>query len=387
MPRWLQTGEGVAIAFYDSSTSASGADLMRNVYCLLGMPIDAVNMATALRTIDQASANAEPFLVSTANLHYLVSSLTDTEFRESLLQSGLNTADGMPIVWVARLLGLPIKERVAGSDILDDLRATASPRKLKVFFFGGAEGIAEAARRMLDSDNRGLTCVGTLNPGYGTLEEMSSDEIIAAINASNADFLVVALGAGKGQAWLLRNHHRLRVPVRAHLGAAINFQAGSVKRAPKLIRKSGLEWLWRIKEEPCLWIRYWRDGRTLLRLLWTRILPLAWQGRPRLRPPTALYVGLRSDEHNVVLQVSGDATAPSINHAIVRFQQALRLDKPLVVLDLAAVRSIDQRFFGLILMLRKALQQRGAALLFVGVSDRLRRLFQLNELGFLLHAK
>ena len=113
---------------------------------------------------------------------------------------------------------------------------------------------------MLNAENGGLVCVGALNPGYGTIEDMSGDAIIAAVNASKAEFLVVALGARKGQTWLLRNHHRLRVPVRAHLGAAVNFQAGSVKRAPRAIRKVGLEWLWRIKEEPHLRIRYWHDG-------------------------------------------------------------------------------------------------------------------------------
>ena len=114
-----------------------------------------------------------------------------------------------------------------------------SSRKLRVFFFGGADGIAEAARRILNAENGGLTCVGTLNPGHGTIDDMSSDAIIAAINASNADFLVVALGASKGQAWLLRNHHRLRIPVRAHLGAAINFQAGSLSEHLKQSARRG----------------------------------------------------------------------------------------------------------------------------------------------------
>ena len=110
----------------------------------------------------------------------------------------------MPIVWIARLLSLPIKKRIAGSDILDELRTREAGRKLRVFFFGGADGTAETARRILNGENGGLTCVGTLNPGHGTVDDMSNDAIFTAINGSNADFLVVALGAGKGQAWLLR---------------------------------------------------------------------------------------------------------------------------------------------------------------------------------------
>jgi Glycosyl transferase WecG/TagA/CpsF family len=90
--------------------------------------------------------------------------------------------------------------------------------------------------------------------------QMSRDQMIDKVNASEADFLAVSLGAKKGQLWLHRNHQRLAIPVRAHLGAAINFQAGTVKRAPPRLRAWGLEWLWRIKEEPQLWRRYGHDG-------------------------------------------------------------------------------------------------------------------------------
>ena len=86
-----------------------------------------------------------------------------------------------------------------------------------------------------------------------------------------ADFLAVSLGAKKGQLWLHRNHQRLTVPVRAHLGVTVNFQAGTVKRAPPRLRAWGLEWLWRIKEEPHLWRRYAHDGWVLLGLIFTRV--------------------------------------------------------------------------------------------------------------------
>ena len=363
-------------------------DLARQVYCLLGMPIDAVNMAATLRATKTAALESEPFFISTANLNFLANSLADPEFRESLLLSDLCTADGMPIVWLARLLGLPIRQRIAGADFLDKLRAQQSSRKLKVFFFGGAGGIADAARRALNAQNGGLTCVGTLNPGFGTIDDMSSNEIIAQINASKADFLVAALGANKGQAWLQHNHHRLRIPVRAHLGAAINFQAGSIKRAPQVLRKAGLEWLWRIKEEPHLWPRYWRDACMLGHLLGSRVLPLAYHAcLTRWRRSEELKIGMQRDEDSVSLQVSGDAITPYVDLAVCQFQYALAIATPLVILDFTGVRHIDQRFFGVLLMLRKCLRSRGATLSITGVSDRVHHLFQLNELEFLLDPK
>ena len=115
------------------------------------------------------------------------------------------------------------------------------------------------------------------------------------------------------------------------------------------------------------------------------MLPLAYRsGLQRWRRSQELSIDLRPDEDSVVLRLSGDAITKYISHATGRFQQALRLARPLVVLDLAAVRDIDQRFFGLMLMLRKILHRRGATLLFVGVSDHVRRLFRLNELEHLL---
>ncbi len=235
--------------------------LSREVYCILGIPIDAVEMAAVLRIIEQAASGLAPFVISTPNLNFLVNSLSDAEFRESLLLSDLCPADGMPIVWIARLMGLPIERRIAGSDIFAAFNVKpGSDPPLRVFFFGATDRVAAEAARTLNASTSAVSCVGWACPGFGDLDELSQDQFIDKINASGADFLVAALGAKKGQLWLQRNHHRLRIPVRAHLGVTIHFQAGSVKRAPTVLQKIGLEWLWRIKEEPHLWRRYWHDG-------------------------------------------------------------------------------------------------------------------------------
>ena len=360
---------------------------------MLGMPVDVIDMSGVVRRIEAAAAGVAPFLLATPNLNFLVNSLSDAEFRESLLLSDLCPVDGAPIVWIARLLGVPLRERVAGSDIFEELKArNSSKRALTVFFFGGAPGAAEAASKEL-SGRLGcrLSCVGSMFPGYGSVEDLSSAEIIATINASKADFLIVALGAQKGQAWLLRNHHRLRIPVRAHLGAVINFQAGTVKRAPLTLRKFGLEWLWRIKEEPHLWKRYWKDGCLLLRLLLTRVLPVTmselWPGRHGNRNWQELRINWSRNDECVTLSLSGAATARYVEKAVVHFRDALESSKKLIIVDLTATRTIDARFFGLLLMLRKQLMGRGASMKFVGVSPEIRRVFSLNEVGYLLSAE
>ncbi len=370
------------------SVAAIPDDLSREVYCILGMPIDAIEMPAVLRSIERAAGNTEPFVVSTPNLNFLVNSLRDSEFRESLLLSDLCPADGMPIVWIALLTGIPIKRRVAGSDMFEALKARPhSERPLKVFIFGATERVAVAAARMLNLKPATLSCVGWICPGFGTLDELSEDHFIDKINSSNADFLVAALGAKKGQLWLQRNHHRLRIPIRAHLGATLNFQAGTVKRAPYAMQKLGLEWLWRIKEEPRLWSRYWNDGRVLLRLLLTHVLPLAIRARSQRRRCERNGHDLVIDQaqgcDSVTLRLSGFAIACNAEKAIFRFRDAVTTNKQIVI-DFSATLAVDARFLGLLLMLRKRLKAQGAVPRFVGISVRLERVFRLNGLGHLL---
>jgi N-acetylglucosaminyldiphosphoundecaprenol N-acetyl-beta-D-mannosaminyltransferase len=372
-------------------TPACDDDLARNVYCVLGMPIDAIDMSAALRRIEAAVDGGTPLLISTPNLNFLVNSRSDQQFRESLLDSDLCPADGMPIVWIARLMGIPIKERIAGSDIFQALKRTARRgRRLKVFLFGGAKGVALAAARTLNVEYTGLRCVGSINPGVGAVDEMSRDDMIDTMNSSGADFLAVSLGAKKGQLWLQRNHKRLRIPVRAHLGATINFQAGTIKRAPASVRACGLEWLWRIKEEPYLWRRYWHDGRMLLWLLLTRVLPLAIASRlHRFRAkyrPQNLLIRTTLDDETVIIRLSGAATERHIAKAISCFRKGLAGREKAIIIDLSDIRVIDARFLGLLLVVRKQLKRHGAGMKFIGVSRPIARMFRLNELGFLLAA-
>ena len=366
-------------------------DLARNVHCVLGVPIDVTDMTTTLRKIESAVARATPFLLSTPNLNFLVNSQFDTEFRESLLDSNLCVADGMSVIWIARLIGVPIREKVSGSDLFDALKAhERGGRRLKGFLFGGGEGLAAAAGRALNAARTSLRCVGTMNPGFGTIEDMSRDDIIGAVNACDADFLVVSLGAKKGQLWLHRNHSRLTIPVRAHLGAVINFQAGTFKRAPQKLRGWGLEWLWRIKEEPHLWRRYVHDGLVLVRLLFTRLLPLAilnqWYRLKSERNPKELLFITEQYYDSETIRLAGDANQRNIGKAIACFQETLTQKNTHVIIDLAGVRVVDGRFLGLLLMVRKYLKGRGTKLGLVGVSPAIGRLLWLNELDVLLNS-
>jgi N-acetylglucosaminyldiphosphoundecaprenol N-acetyl-beta-D-mannosaminyltransferase len=363
----------------------SDANLSREVYAILGTPIDVIELQGVLHRIECAASGSSPFFLSTPNLNFLVQALADPDFRESLLQSDLCPPDGMPIVWLGRLLGAPIKTRVAGADILNALKFVGeSKNNIKLFFFGGTDGVAAAASRAFNASSKGSRCVGWLYPGFCSVEDLSEDAIIGAINSSGAEFLVVSLGAKKGQSWLVRNADKLRVPIRAHLGASVNFEAGALKRAPRLMRNLGLEWLWRIKEEPILWKRYWHDGLSLLQLLCLRILPIVMYRIATKRKSelsSVVDVCLQKDE--LTIKISGPATQHGIKEIIRRCSAAVSTEQKIVI-DLSGTSVVDARFLGFLLILRSSVAGYGGKLRLLGASRSVQRQFRLNGVDFLL---
>jgi N-acetylglucosaminyldiphosphoundecaprenol N-acetyl-beta-D-mannosaminyltransferase len=325
-------------------------DFGRNLCWALGLPFDIIDLDGAESRVREAVANRVRLFISTPNTNFVVAALRDASFRDSVLHSDLSLMDGTPLVWVARLMGIPIPERVSGSDLFDRLNMPGAP-PLKVYFFGGPLGVAALASANLNARGGPLQCVGHDEAGFGSVEDMSSDEVIERINASGADFLVVALGAGKGQAWIEHNLRQLTVPVVSHLGAVVNFVAGSVRRAPPWMRRTGLEWLWRVKEEPRLWPRYASDAVVFVRLIATCVLPdslrsLAGARRHGHEPDCTL----ESSGAEIRLHAPaapGAASAESLRAACSRI--ASRVEP--VELHLDGARPTDDRSQALIMML------------------------------------
>lgn len=327
-------------------------DFNREVHCLLGLPFDAIELPSAVQRIRTAASTRTPCFLSTPNLNFLVASLSDAKFRNSVINSDLSIADGMPLVWIARMIGIPIRERIAGSTLFDRLR-NDSVGRLSVFFFGGPDGVAEKACRQLNLENKGLTCVGFEAPGFGSIEEMSNESIIQRINASEADFLVVSLGARKGQEWIERNRSRISVPVISHLGAVVNFVAGTVKRSPVWMQNVGLEWLWRIKEDPKLWRRYFWDGLTLLELLLSRVFPYAWYllcHKPDASQLAAAHIETKEDADSIIIRLHGAWSQQNMASLRLCFSNAVRSEKD-VTLDMNEVTYVDSAFVGLVMLL------------------------------------
>ena len=159
---------------------SAGVDFDRDVHCLMGLPIDAIDLDGAVRRVRQAAFNSKRCFVSTVNLNFLMAARSDAAFRGSVLHSDLVLADGMPLVWVARMLGVPIRERVSGAGLFESLCAHSGP-PVSVFFFGGPDGAAQAACERINQASSGLRCVGFDSPGFGSVEQMSGADRIERI--------------------------------------------------------------------------------------------------------------------------------------------------------------------------------------------------------------
>ena len=358
----------------------------RDVRSILGLPFDATTQVQAEQTLRSAIIERRSCFMSTPNLNFAVACLNDFAFRESVLQSDLSLADGWPIVACARLAGTRLPERVAGSALFERLRVSAQRPQLAVYFFGGPDGAASAACGVLNRANEGTSCVGFEAPGFGSIEEMSTDALIDRINHSRPDILVLALGAKKGQEWIQHNLLRLQVPVISHLGAVVNFVAGTVRRAPDGMQSTGLEWLWRVKEEPKLWKRYAADGTILLSVLIPRVF--AWAtSRLRTLPSSAelasASVVYRTSSTGTELVLSGPWTQENVAGLRSEFaKQAMSRDH--LTINMALVTHLDSCALGLLMLLYGWQLKIDRGWRIDDSSPALRRQFKLAFAGYLL---
>ncbi len=357
-------------------------DFERNVWCLAGIPADISTIDQAVAAIDQAVRERRRLSFVTPNVNWLARATKDQQVRQELINADLSLIDGAPLAAMARQLGVPIGSRVAGSDLFEALRKRPaySGKRLRVFFFGGRDGAAEAASKTVNAENGGIESVGWMNPGFGTVEEMSRPDIIASINKAAPDFVLVALGAGKGQRWIEYNQTNLEAPVIAHLGAVVDFTAGGIARAPKIVRKLGLEWAWRIKEEPSLWRRYVQDAGTLAGVIWTRIRP-QWRALAQPKPSEPPMAELEISQKVTTIKLTGDCHYPDLRPLRTVFRQAATKNGN-IILDFTNVGSFDRAFLGLVLMLEKHVTNRQAKLFVEGANDRQMKVLKANDMRY-----
>lgn len=217
---------------------------------ILGACFDHLTLATALRRIEEMIDSRQPHYLLTANVDFLAQAHKDPELRRILLDAHLVLCDGTPLVWASRWLGNPLPERVAGSDLVPLLLEKAAQNQHRLFFLGATpESNARAVSRVR-TQFPDCPIVGSYSPPFRPLLEMDHDGIARRIRAARPDILLVSFGCPKAEKWMAMHYRSLGVPVMIGVGATIDFLAGTARRAPRWMQRSGTEWCYRLLQEP-----------------------------------------------------------------------------------------------------------------------------------------
>lgn len=214
---------------------------------ILGVTVDSLTMAEAVRRVQGYIQKRKSRLIATANAEMLMRATTDMELKKILNAADLVVPDGAGTVWAAHHLGCDMPERVAGFDLSQELMRLAPKNGYRLYFFGSAPGVAEKAKAKAEELYPGINVCGTRD-GYFKPED--EKQIIADIKAAKPDILLAALGVPKQEKWLYAHMKELKVPVSIGVGGTFDVMAGVMQRAPLWMQKAKLEWLFRGLKQP-----------------------------------------------------------------------------------------------------------------------------------------
>jgi N-acetylglucosaminyldiphosphoundecaprenol N-acetyl-beta-D-mannosaminyltransferase len=212
----------------------------------------------AIDAIDDLVVRGQGGMVFTPNVDHIVIAEEDARFRSAYEAVDLSLVDGVPVLWASRILGRALPEKVSGSDLVRPLAARAALRQWRVYFLGARAGVGARTKDILEQDYPGLRVVGTSAPDIDLNSSLDDyHHVLEEVHATQPHLLFLALGAPKQEVWAHRIRDLVRPAVILGVGAALDFIAGTVKRAPPWVSVTGFEWLYRLAHEPRrLWRRY-----------------------------------------------------------------------------------------------------------------------------------
>lgn len=230
--------------------------------------IDNYTMEEAIDAIDRLICQDKNGYVVTPNIDHIVKLESDQLLQKVYADADIILTDGKPMIWMSRLYGTPIKEKVSGSDLFPNLCRLAAGKGYRVFLLGAAEGVAAKAALNLQNKFPGLIIAGTYSPPFGfEKDEKELQNILRIVTEAKPHILIVGLGCPKQEKFIYNYRNKLNIPVSLGLGASIDFEAGILKRAPKWMADHGFEWLYRIVQDPGRMAkRYFVDDMKIIRL-------------------------------------------------------------------------------------------------------------------------
>jgi len=371
--------------------SPSINDGERRPIAILGVPFDNLTMGKAVERIQAMIASQEPHYAVTANVDFLVQAREDVELRHILFESDLVLCDGTPLLWASRVLGNPLRERVAGSDLVPLLIEKAAKKGYRVFFLGATPEASEAAVARMKQKYPELIVAGHYSPPFNKLLEMDHEEITRRIEEGRPDLLFVSFGCPKQEKWIAMHYRSLRVPVCIGVGATIDFLAGQVKRAPRWMQRTGTEWIFRLLQEPRrLFRRYSKDLRVFAWEIFKQWWQMRFSGRVKWSknvgdtPPALRQLKRSMGRGSELVNIEMFAVPERLDLLAIQ-ERCFRLDemdlgRKHLLLDLGGVEFIDSSGMGWLVGLKKRIRATQGQLILVNPSAAVQRALSLMRL-------
>lgn len=234
---------------------------------LLNLPLDPLTMEQTVSAVESLILAGGVHQHVVLNASKVVQAQTDDELRRAIESCDLVSADGMSVVWAGRILGIPVPERVAGIDLMERLLGRAAARGWPVYLLGARQSVVEQVARIEAARHPGLLIAG-YRDGYWSAEQ--EDDVVAAVAATRPALLFVAMPSPRKEQFLARHRDVLEVPFVMGVGGSFDVVAGITSRAPEWMQRAGLEWLYRLKEEPRRMLRRYLLGNTRFIVLLAR---------------------------------------------------------------------------------------------------------------------
>lgn len=339
---------------------------------ILGVPVDNLSMDETIEALDRLIETDGFHQIATANIDFLMKAIGDDELMDILQRCDLVLADGMPLVWASRIMGTPLKERVAGADLLPRLAELSQRKGRRLFLLGATEDRSREASKWIMRHYPGAQIAGRYSPPLSSIDDMDHTAILKMIEEADADILLVAFGNPKQEKWLAMHRSRLHVPVCIGVGASLDFLSGSHSRAPEWMQKSGLEWVHRFYKEPRrLGSRYSRNMLGVLRHLSLQMLAVSTQPRS-----TALSrISVFQENQALVVTIVGRFTGTVVEEFEQALERVSSYGSPMI-LDLNLTTSIGADAMGFLVDLSSKMRDRNQDIWLVGMRPSLRRLFR-----------
>lgn len=248
---------------------------MRTHVSIGGIPFPVTDYDRVMATFQDWMCSRHAHQVCIVNVHTLITAMREPEFHDIMREAAMATMDGLPLTWYANAVcRAGVRDRVCGPELMWRCMWQGVERGWKHYLYGSRPDVLQALTVRVMEGAPGVQIVGSHSPPFRKMTEAEELEDVARINASGADILWVGLGAPRQEQWIYRNLHRLTVPVCVGVGAAFDFHAGSIRRAPARMQALGLEWLYRVYADPRLFRRYLDTNPPFLWMLirdWVRV--------------------------------------------------------------------------------------------------------------------